>query len=97
MPADMFADYVMLKLGDATVKVRRLTVKEIRENGEIWQGGKECIGEQYERLIREHVKLADGSEFDPSELSFPQMQKLVAELVGLPEKSTISDFIALLS
>ena len=93
----MFADHVTLRLGDATVKVQRLTVKEIRANGELWQGGKECIGEQYERLIREHVKLADGSEFDPSELSFPQMQKLVAELVGLPEKSTISDFIGLLS
>ena len=39
----MFCDETTLKLGDVTLKVRRLTVAEIRAARVRWQGGKELI------------------------------------------------------
>ena len=92
----MFCDETTLKLGDVTLKVRRLTVAEIRSARVRWQGGKELIDDEYDTIIREHVKKEDGSDIDPSELSMPQMQKLVSELVGIPEGCRLSDFIGLL-
>ena len=92
----MFCDETTLKLGDVTLKVRRLTVAEIRNARVRWQGGKELIDEEYDEIIRKHVRKDDGSEIDPSELSMPQMQKLVSEIVGIPEGCRLSDFIGLL-
>ena len=92
----MFCDETTLKLGDVTLKVRRLTVAEIRNARVRWQGGKELIDDEYDEIIRKHVRKDDGSEIDPSELSMPQMQKLVSEIVGIPEGCRLSDFIGLL-
>ncbi len=94
---EMFTDVATVRLGEVSVKVRRLTIKEIREAGLSFKGGKECLGDECERLIKDHVTLADGSDFDPSQLSMRQMQRLVTELVGVPEGGGISDFIGLLS
>ena len=92
----MFCDETTLKLGDVTLKVRRLTVAEIRAARVRWQGGKELIDDEYDDIIRKHVRKDDGSEIDPSELSMPQTQKLVSEIVGIPEGCRLSDFIGLL-
>lgn len=92
----MFCDETTLRLGDVTLKVRRLTVAEIRAARVRWQGGKELIDDEYDAIVREHVRKDDGSEIDPSELSMPQMQKLVSEIVGIPEGCRLSDFIGLL-
>ena len=93
----MFCDETTVRFGDVALKVRRLTVAEIRSARVAFQGGKGCLDEEYDRLLREHVTKADtGEPIDPSELSLPQMQKLVSELVGIPEGSGISDFIGLL-
>lgn len=92
----MFCDSVKVKLGDTTVTVRRLTVAEIKTARCDFLSGKDAIDESYDKLLREHVTLEDGSALDPSVLSLPQTQKLVSELVGIPEGSGISDFIGLL-
>lgn len=92
----MFCDSVKVKLGDVTVNVRRLTVAEIKSARIAFLSGEIAVDESYDRLLREHVTLEDGSALDPSELSLPQTQKLVSELVGIPEGSGISDFIGLL-
>lgn len=91
----MFCDSVKVKLGDTTVNVKRLTVAEIKSARCDFMSGK-AIDESYDTLLREHVTLEDGSALDPSQLSLPQTQKLVSELVGIPEGSGISDFIGLL-
>ena len=72
----MFGDHVTLTVGGETLKVRRMTVAEIRAARVRWQGGKELIDDEYDRIIREHVETADGKEIDPSSLSLPQMQRL---------------------
>lgn len=92
----MFTDTTTLHLGETTLKIRRLTLAEIRQARVDWQSGKECLDEECVRLVKSHVTLADGSPLDPDTLSLPQMQKLVVELVGIPEGSGISDFIGLL-
>lgn len=92
----MFCDETIVRFGDVKLKVRRLTVAEIRSARVAFQGGKECLDEEYDRLLREHVTGEDGNPIDPDGLSLPQMQKLVSELVGIPEGSGISDFIGLL-
>lgn len=92
----MFCDSVKVQLGDTTVNVRRLTVAEIKSTRIAFLDGKEAIDESYDKLLRTHVTLEDGQPLDPSELSLPQTQKLVSELVGIPEGSGISDFIGLL-
>lgn len=89
-------DETTVRLGDAAFRVRRLTVAEIRAAGVEWRGGKEALGEEYDRLIRSHVTLEDGSAFDPGALSFPQMQRLINEMVGIPDGEGISSFIGLL-
>ena len=92
----MFGDHVTLTVGGETLKVRRMTVAEIRTARVRWQGGKELIDDEYDRIIREHVETADGKEIDPSSLSLPQMQRIVSEIVGIPEGNRLSDFIGLL-
>ena len=93
----MFCDTATVKIGDETITVRRMTVKEIRENRAIFAEGRECLDEAYTRLIAEHCKTADGKPVDASSLSLPQLAELAKELAGVPEKSPLSDFIGLLS
>lgn len=92
----MFGDHAQLKIAGVELKVRRMTVAEIRAARVRWQGGKELIDDEYDRIIREHVETADGKEIDPSGLSLPQMQRIVSEIVGIPEGNRLSDFIGLL-
>ena len=92
----MFGDHAQLKIAGVELKVRRMTVAEIRAARVRWQGGKELIDDEYDRIIREHVETADGKEIDPSSLSLPQMQRIVSEIVGIPEGNRLSDFIGLL-
>lgn len=88
----MFADYFTVKFGDTTVKGRRLSLKEIKERrAEIIEGKLDLEG--CVELVRKHVTLADGSRFDPLELSESQMRTLIAELVLPKEARGISDFI----
>lgn len=92
----MFADYFSLKLGDVTVKGRRLSLKEIRDNrAQINEGALDvdkCV-----KIIKSHVTLADGGAFDPYDLTPDQLRKLVGELVLPAEGRGIADFIGLLS
>ena len=92
----MFADYFTLKLGDATVKGRRLTLKELHgKSSELIAG--ELDAEKCVALIRDHVTLENGDKFDPYDLTPGQLRQVVGELI-LPEKGRgISDFIGLLS
>lgn len=91
----MFADYFKIKLGDTEVKGRRLSLKEIKERrAELIEGKLDIDG--CVELIRKHVTLADGSRFDPLELSEGQMRALIGELVLPREARGISDFIGLL-
>ena len=92
----MFCDCVNVKIGDETVKVKRLTVSELRKSREIFAQGKECLDESYSRMIAEHCTTSDGKPVDASELSLPQMAQLAKELAGVPEESPLSDFIGLL-
>lgn len=92
----MFTDKAIVKLGDTTVVVTRLTLKEIRAERLAFRAGEVNLDESYDKIIKEHVKTEDGKAIDPETLSFRQMQTLVKELVGIPEGSGISDFIGLL-
>ena len=92
----MFCDEVEVKLGDAAVKVKRLTVAELRKSREIFAEGKECLEDAYTQLIATHCRTADGNPVDATELSLPQLQTLAKELAGVPEGSPLSDFIGLL-
>ena len=92
----MFGDHAQLKIAGVELKVRRMTVAEIRAARVRGLGGKELIDDEYDRIIREHVETADGKEIDPSDLSLPQMQRIVSEIVGIPEGNRLSDFIGLL-
>lgn len=92
----MFCDYANVDLGGISVKVKRLTVAEIRRSREIFATGKECLDEAYTRMIAEHCTLPDGKPVDATELSLPQLQTLAKELAGVPEDSPLSDFIGLL-
>lgn len=89
-------DVITVKLGDETVTVRRLTVREIRESREIFAQGAECLDEAYVRLVAEHCTTSDGKPLDATELSLPQLVKLAKEMAGVPEGSPLSDFIGLL-
>lgn len=92
----MFCDTAKVKIGDETITVKRLTVKELRDSREIFAEGKECLDEAYTRLIAEHCKTADGKPVNAEELSLRQLQTLAKELAGVPEGSPLSDFIGLL-
>lgn len=92
----MFCDNVQVKLGDETVKVKRLTIAELRKSHEIFAEGKECMDEAYTRMIAEHCTLSDGTPVDAAQLSLPQLQVLAKEMAGVPEGSPLSDFIGLL-
>ena len=80
----MFADFFTLKLGDVTVKGRRLSLKEIQASRADLLGGtldvEKCVA-----LIADHVKLESGDKFDPYDLTPGQLREVVAELV-LPEE-----------
>ena len=91
----MFADEFKVKLGDTSVKGRRLTIKELRQN---WSA---LMEDRFEletalKLIGDHVTLEDGSKFDPEDLTQGQLRTLVAELTLPKEGRGISDFIGLL-
>jgi hypothetical protein len=92
----MFCDEIKVKIGDETITVKRMTVKELRESREIFAEGKECLDDAYTRLIAEHCKTADGKPVNAEELSLRQLQTLAKELAGVPEGSPLSDFIGLL-
>lgn len=92
----MFCDTTTVKIGDETITVRRLTVKELRESREIFAEGKECLDEAYTKLIAKHCTTADGKSVNAEELSLRQLQTLAKELAGVPEGSPLSDFIGLL-
>ena len=92
----MFCDKVDVKIGDATITIRRLTIKELRENRAIFAEGKECLDEAYTRLVAEHCTTADGKAVNAEELSLAQLAMLAKELAGVPEGSPLSDFIGLL-
>ena len=92
----MFCDTAKVKIGDETITIKRLTVKELRESREIFAEGKECLDEAYTRLIAEHCRTADGKPVNAEELSLRQLQTLAKELAGVPEGSPLSDFIGLL-
>jgi len=91
----MFADEFKLKIGDTVVKGRRLSIKELRANWDAFATGKLDI-ESSIKLIREHVRLEDGTAFDPEEISIDQLRKLIAEMTLPAEGRGISDFIGLL-
>ena len=91
-----FADTFTLKLGEVTVKGRRLTLKEIRAMHVAQAEGVLSIEKSVE-LIKDHVTLDDGSAFDPEDLTPNQMRKLVGELILPEEGRGISDFIGMLS
>lgn len=91
----MFADEFKLKLGDTTVKGRRLTVKELRKNWSAMMDGHLEI-ETAVQLIRDHVRLENGKAFDPEDVSMDQLRRLIAELTLPEEGRGISDFIGLL-
>ncbi len=95
----MFCDEVKVELGIGcpAVRVKRLTVKELRDNRLIFAEGRECLDEAYTRLIAEHCTTADGKPVDASALSLPQLTKLAKELAGVPDGNPLSDFIGLLS
>ena len=94
----MFCDTTTVKIGDETITVKRLTVKELRESREIFAEGKECLDEAYTKLIAEHCTLAEGEggPVNAEELTLRQLQTLAKELAGVPEGSPLSDFIGLL-
>lgn len=91
----MFCDKVEVKVGNETVIVTRMTVKEIRTSRELFAEGRECLDEAYTKLVAEHCKTADGKPVDATALSLPQLTQLAKEMAGVPE-GPLSDFIGLL-
>ena len=91
-----FADYFTLKLGEVTVKGRRLTLREIQEcradSADEFPSAERCI-----EIVRSHVTLENGDEIDPHDLTPDQLRKVVAELILPKEGRGIADFIGLLS
>lgn len=92
----MFADYFTLKLGNVTVKGRRLTLKELKPSVADLKGGTLDV-EKCVELIKSHVVLENGNRFDPYDLTPGQLQQIVGELILPKEGRGISDFIGLLS
>lgn len=92
----MIQDIETIDLGGVKLTIRRLTLKEIRENRKLWVTGANDLDDTYCRVIADHVKTADGKPLNPDDLSFKQMQTLVKELVGIPDGSGIADFIGVL-
>lgn len=92
-----FADIVTLKLGETQLKVKRLTLKEIKETHALFSSSGATFDDDCQRLIRSHVTDSEGKAIDPEELSLAQVRELMRELTGIPEGSPLSDFIGLLS
>lgn len=91
-----FADCFTLKVGEATLKGRRLTLGELKEKSADLDAGT-LSAEACADLVRSHVTLEDGSSFDPFDLTPGQLREVVAELVLPKEGRGIADFIGLLS
>ena len=92
----MFADTFTKKIGDTTVKGRRLSIREIRECWNALAEGS-LADDRCLKVIRDHVTLDDGKPIDPEELTQGQARELIAELTLPKEGRGISDFIGLLS
>ena len=92
----MFADNFTIKLGDVTLKGRRLSIKEIRAYHSDAESGSLDIEKSVE-LIRKHVTLGDGGKFDPYDLTPGQLRQLVGELILPKDGRSLSDFIGLVS
>lgn len=92
-----FADITVVTLGDVKLKVKRLTLKEIRETHALFSSSGATFDDDCQRLIKSHVTDLAGKEIDPEELSLAQVRELMRELTGIPEGSPLSDFIGLLS
>ena len=93
----MFADTTTLLIGDVKIKVRRLTLREIREARSDFSEGKDAFGDEAVKLVKSHCRIVStGEPVAPEDLSLPQMRQILNELVGIPEGSPISDFIGLL-
>jgi hypothetical protein len=92
----MFADFFTLKLGNVTVKGRRLTLKELKSSVADLTVGTLDV-EKCVELIKSHVVLENGGRFDPYDLTPGQLRQIVGELVLPKEGRGISDFIGLLS
>lgn len=92
----MFADTFTIKLGETTVKGKRLTIREIRENRIADASGGLSV-EQAIKLIKSHATLENGDAVDPEDLTPGQLKKLIGEIVLPEEGRGISDFIGLLS
>lgn len=92
-----FTDITVVTLGDVKLKVKRLTLKEIRETHALFSASGATFDDDCQRLIKSHVTDLDGKEIDPEELSLAQVRELMRELTGIPEGSPLSDFIGLLS
>lgn len=90
-----FADRFTIKIGGATLVGTRLTIKELRANLAALAGDKFDIDASL-KVVKEHVRLEGGGEFDPEDLSQDQMRRLIAELTLPKEGRGISDFIGLL-
>lgn len=94
----MFADFATVNVGGVAVKVKRLTLAEIKRDRALLESGDAtALDESRTRLIAEHCETADGKPIKPEDLSLPQMRKLMAEMVGLPDEGGLADFIGLLS
>ena len=67
----MFCDSTTVKLGDTLVKIKRLTVAELKQARINYQ--EKCTGadDEYERLLKTHCTLEDGSKIDVESLSLP--------------------------
>lgn len=92
----MFADYFTIKVGDVTLKGRRLTLKEIHAHyAEVLCG--QLSAERSVEMIREHVTLVDGTPIDPMDMTPGQVRQVVSEMVLPAEGRGIADFIGLLS
>lgn len=92
----MFADYFTLKLGNVTIKGRRLTLKELKSSVADLTVGTLDV-EKCVELIKSHVVLENGGRFDPYDLTPGQLRQIVGELILPKEGRGISDFIGLLS
>lgn len=96
----MFCDKIKVKLGDATVIVRRATLDEMKGGGlavlSFIFASKSCLDPKTVKFVEGHCKLEDGSPLKVGALSLPQMQTLAKEIGGVPEGVPLADFIALL-
>jgi hypothetical protein len=92
-----YADYTTHKLGETKVKVRRLTLGEVRENYSYFAAKGAMVDDDALKLIERNVTTMDGGKIAVDDLSLSQLRDLMLKMVGIPEESPLSDFIGLLS